>query len=119
MASGEAQLADMLVKSNSTEIIVLESCLYALILSALLFGNLINYSVSPCFEPSNENSSKHVCGIARYNRLESGNFCKHFIVLFGNNFPLVFWRRNVPVPGFYIGNFGIGLDSHNGIDGGE
>ena len=45
MASGEAQLADMLVKSNSTEIIVLESCLYALILSALLFGNLITLLV--------------------------------------------------------------------------
>ena len=47
MASREAQLADMLklVNSNSTEIIVLELCVCALLLSALLFGNLITLLV--------------------------------------------------------------------------
>ena len=109
-----------MVNSNSTEIIVLELCVYALILSALLFGNLITLLVLVLNRRMRTVPNMFVASLAiNITDLSVWNFCKHFIVVFGNNFPVAFWRRNVPVPGFHIGNLGIGLDSHYGIDGGE
>ena len=116
MVSTDAQLVDMLKEVKSKSTIILERCLFALVVSALLFGN--DDSVSPCFKPSNANGSKHVCGSLAVSDFSTGIFFKHFIVLFGNSFKMAFWRCNVPISRLFI-NFGINLGSHNGIDGGE
>ena len=120
MVSTDAQLVDMLkeVKSKSTDTIILERCLFALVVSALLFGNDDSQLVHVLNRQMRTVPNMFVASLAASD-FSTGIFFKHFIVLFGNSFKMAFWRCNVPISRLFIINFGINLGSHKGIDGGE
>ena len=122
MVSTDAQLADMLKeeKSKSSETIILERCILALVVSALLFGNFMTLLVLVLNPRQMQTVPNMFVASLAVSDLNTGIFSNLLSFYSGIVSKWPFGDATyVQIPRLVITNYGINHGSHNGIDGGE